>query len=114
MSAPNKVYQLLGLARRAGGVAPGAVAVRHAIREGEARVVLFAGDASSAQLDKIRRTLAGRHVPQVSLGDRSALGAALGMAPLSAVAVTNESLAEQVLAELGRSEATTVPAGAEA
>ena len=93
--------QLLGLARRAGAVAPGTEAVRQAVRAGEARVVLFAGDASPAQLGKIERTLKDRSIPTARVGDRETLGAAVGLAPLSAVAVTNASLAEQVVAELG-------------
>jgi len=95
------VTQLLGLARRAGGVAPGTQAVREAIRGGRARLVLLAGDASEVQLDKIGRTLNKRPIPRARFGDRTTLGAAVGLAPLSAVAVTNPSLAEQVVAELG-------------
>ena len=71
-----RVFRLLGLARRAGGVAPGTDAVRRAIREGEAQLILMAGDASSVQLDKIRSTLHDRPIPQVILGDRNTLGAA--------------------------------------
>lgn len=97
------MLRLLGLARRAGGVAPGTDAVRRAIREGEARLVLMAGDASSVQLDKVRTTLKNRTIPQAVLGDRNTLGAALGLGPLSAVAVTNASLADQLVAELERS-----------
>jgi len=96
----HSVYRLLGLARRAGAVAPGTEAVRRAIREGEAQLLLMAGDASSVQLDKIRTTLHDRPIPQVTLGDRNALGAAVGLAALSAVAVTNRSLADQLIAEL--------------
>jgi ribosomal protein L7Ae-like RNA K-turn-binding protein len=93
-------YRLLGLARRAGAVAPGTEAVRRAIREGEAQFIWMAGDASSVQLDKIRTTLHNRPIPQVTLGDRNTLGAAVGLAALSAVAVTNRSLADQLIAEL--------------
>jgi ribosomal protein L7Ae-like RNA K-turn-binding protein len=75
--------------------------VRQAIRGGEARVVLLAGDASPAQLDKISRTLNERPIPVARFGDRGALGAAVGLAPLSAVAVTNVPLAERLVAELG-------------
>jgi len=63
--------------------------------------VLLAGDASQVQLDKIGRTLHERAVPRARFGDRDALGAAVGLAPLSAVAVTSAPLAEQVVAELG-------------
>jgi ribosomal protein L7Ae-like RNA K-turn-binding protein len=94
------VYGLLGLARRAGGVVPGTEAVRQAVRDGRARLVLFAEDAAPAQLEKIERTLAGRPARRVSFGDRDRLGAAMGVRPVAAVAVTKASLAEQILAEL--------------
>jgi ribosomal protein L7Ae-like RNA K-turn-binding protein len=96
----NKALQLLGLARRAGAVAPGTEAVRRAIREGEAQLILMAGDASSVQLEKIRTTLHDRSIPRVILGDRNTLGAAVGLAALSAVAVTSRSFAEQLVAAL--------------
>lgn len=95
-----EVLRLLGLARRAGAVAPGTDAVRRAIREGRAQLILFAGDASSVQLDKIRTTLSDRSIPQATLGDRDTLGAAVGLAPLAAVAVTDGSLAGRLLEEL--------------
>ena len=91
----------MGIARRAGAVAPGTDAVRHAIRAGEAKVVLLAGDASPVQLDKIARTMNECSIPKARLVTRDMLGAAVGLAPLSAVAVTNASLAEQLVAELG-------------
>ena len=97
--APS-AHRLLGLAHRAGAIAPGTEAVRRAIREGEAQLVLMATDASGVQLDKVRKTLRDRAIPQVVLGDRDALGAALGMAPVSAVAVTNASFAGRLLEEL--------------
>ena len=99
-SRTTSALRLLGLARRAGGVAPGTEAVRRAIREGEARLILIAGDASSVQVEKVRTTLNDRAIPQVTLGDRNTLGAAVGLAPLTAVAVTNAELANKLAAEL--------------
>jgi ribosomal protein L7Ae-like RNA K-turn-binding protein len=96
----RSALRLLGLARRAGAVAPGTEAVRRAIREGKARLILFAKDASSVQLEKIRTTLHDRSIPRAVLGDRTALGAAVGFARLSAVAVTDRSLADRLVAEL--------------
>ena len=93
--------QLLGLARRAGSVAPGTDAARRAVRAGEARLILMAGDASSVQLDKIRSVLKNRPIPRGTLGDRAMLGAAVGRGPVSAVAVTADSFAEQLSAKLG-------------
>lgn len=92
--------RLLGLARRAGAVAGGTAAVRQAIRDGRAAVVVMATDASDTQLDKIRSTIQNRTIPQVILGDRNTLGAAIGGPPLAALAVTDASLADRLLEEL--------------
>lgn len=101
--------RLLGLARRAGAVAPGTDAVRRAIREGEAQLILMASDASSVQLDKVRSTLNEKPIPQLVLGDRNALGEAVGLAPLSAVAITNPALAERLVAEMDPEEEQSGP-----
>ncbi|MCH7991898.1 MAG: ribosomal L7Ae/L30e/S12e/Gadd45 family protein [Gemmatimonadetes bacterium] len=103
-SQRSSAHGLLGLARRAGAVALGTAAVRRAVREGEALLILMAGDASSVQMDKIRTTLRDRPIPQVILGDRNTLGAAVGLAAVSAVAVTNRSLADRLLVELNGSQ----------
>lgn len=100
----RNALRLLGLARRAGAVAPGTEAVRRAIREGEALLILMAEDASSVQLDKIRTTLHDRSIPRAVLGDRNTLGAAIGFAKLSAVAITDRSLADRLTAELNDSD----------
>ena len=80
---------------------PGTDPARRAVRRGEARLVLMAGDASSVQLDKIRSALRNRPIPQVILGDRAMLGAAVGRGPISALAVTAASFAEQLRQKLG-------------
>ena len=113
MSQASSVYGLLGLARRAGGAVPGTEAVREAVREGRARLVLLAEDASPSQREKVERTLAGRPAPRVSFGDRSGLGAALGKRPVSAVAVTQASLASRILAELEKDSEVVASTGAE-
>lgn len=97
-------FHLLGLARRAGAVRMGSDAVRRSVKSGEAALVVLAADASPAQLDKVRRLLRHHEVPHVIVADRNRLGAALGAAPLSTVAVTEPSLADQLRRRL-------VPAG---
>ena len=104
----TEIFGLLGLARRAGAVAPGTDATRRSIRRGEARLVLMAADASSVQLDKIRKELNNRTIPQVTLGDRATLGAAIGKAPVAAVAVTDKSFATRLLRDLTDAVATVV------
>jgi ribosomal protein L7Ae-like RNA K-turn-binding protein len=89
----DEAFRLLGLARRAGSVAPGTDAARRAARGGEARLILMACDASTVQAEKVLRIIKNRPIPWGILGDRASLGVAVGRGPVSAVAVTAESFA---------------------
>lgn len=93
--------RLLGLAHRAGAVAAGIEPARRSVRVGEARLILKATDASRVQLSKLAGTLGNQPIPQVFLGDRATLGAALGRAPVSAVVVTEASFADELVRRLG-------------
>ncbi len=92
--------ELLGLAQRARAVERGLDATRRALRDGRARLVLIAGDASATQLKKITGLLEHRPVPRRWVAGRVALGAAVGAPPLSAVAVTRREFAERMLRQL--------------
>lgn len=110
-SGRARTLELLGLAQRAGTVDRGVDATRRAVREGRARLVLIAEDASVAQLKKITGLLEHRPVPRHVAGGRDELGAALGAPPLSAVAITRRDFAELMLRHLsvqaeGRDEAS--------
>ena len=56
-----------------------------------------AGDASAVQLRKIDKLLKDRPIPHAVVGDRATLGAAIGRASVSALAVTDASLAARML-----------------
>ncbi len=92
---------LLGIARRAGAVAYGTGSTRRALKEGRARLVLFAQDASATQRDKVMNLLRHGQTPRATLGTRESLGSAVGSAPVSAVAVTDKEFAKELVALLG-------------
>ena len=92
---------LLGMARRAGALAYGTGSTRRALKEGRARLILFAQDASETQREKVMELLRHGTTPRATLGTREALGSALGSAPVSAVAVTDRGFAKELLARLG-------------
>ncbi len=100
----SDALELLGLAQRAGAVERGMDAARRAVREGRARLVLIADDASATQLKKIMGLLEHRPVPRRRVSDRVALGAALGAPPLSAVAITQRRFAESLLGRLPKGD----------
>lgn len=112
-SRRTEVLQLLGLAQRAGAVVPGTGAVQRTLRMGEARLILMAEDASSVQMEKILKILRTRPIPQARLGDRATLGAAVGRGPVSAVAVTGESFADELRRRLDGGTIDVAPGEAE-
>ena len=92
---------LLGMARRAGALARGTGSTKRALKEGRARLVLLAQDASETQRDKVMKLLRHRKTPSATVGTRETLGSAVGSAPVSAVAVTDTEFAREVVARLG-------------
>ncbi len=106
-TAPDAVLRLLGLAARAGAVAPGTERVREAVRSGEARFVLVAGDISENTRDKLIPLLVSREIPHVQAYDRDRLGEAIGRGAMSAVAIVDASFARrlrELVAEVRDSE----------
>ena len=99
-SQASDVLGLLGLAKRAGAVAAGTERAKQSLAAHAAKLVVVARDASPVQRQKLEGLIRRGAVPRVVLGDRVALGAAVGAPPLSALAVTDARLAEQVLRRL--------------
>ena len=92
---------LLGMARRAGALAYGTGSTRRALKEGRARLILFAQDASETQREKVMKLLRHGRTPRATLGTREALGSAVGRAPVSAIAVTDREFAKELVVRLG-------------
>lgn len=92
---------LLGLARRGGHAVIGTDAVLGAARASRLRAVVIACDASENARDRIRIALA--RAPSIPGPERTALGAAVGRAPVAVVGVTDAAIAARLLefAEVG-------------
>lgn len=98
-SRRTDVFQLLGLAHRAGAVVRGTDAVRKALQAGRVHLVIAATDAAPGQVRKIEGLLRARGVPRIVQGTRARLGQALGSPPLTAVGVTQEAWADRLRLE---------------
>ncbi len=92
----EQALRLLGLAARAGGVVPGTDRVRIAARRDELQFVLVADDASANAREKLLPLLAARRVPYREVYTRAELGEAVGRSPLSAIGLTDASLAGRI------------------
>jgi ribosomal protein L7Ae-like RNA K-turn-binding protein len=91
-----KVAQMLGLAMRARKLISGEELVVQAVRNGQAKLVLLAADASANTVKKITDKCRHYQVPCYSPGDRFELGSAIGKDARVTLAVTDSNLAERI------------------
>lgn len=87
----------IGLARRAGKLAPGDQAVHYALKYHRARLVWLAEDGGQATRRKYEFWAKTEGVPVVLAGTKAELGSAAGMAPLAVLAIVDQRMAERVL-----------------
>lgn len=87
---------MLGLAARAGALAPGTPAVRQANREGRVRFAIVASDLTATGRDKLVPSLEGRGVPYAVRYTKTELGVAVGRAPLAAVGIVEAGFADRL------------------
>ena len=91
-----KAAQLLGLAMRARKIVTGEEMVLQAVRNGQARLVLLASDASENTAKKMKDKCSYYGVSCITTGDRYELGHAVGKDGRVTVAVTDGKLAESI------------------
>lgn len=96
MKTANKVFSRLGLATRAGKLISGEEVVLKAIRSGEAKLVLLAGDASDNTTKKISDKCNSYQVPLLVGFTRFELGSAVGKPERVLFAVTDRGFADML------------------
>ena len=95
-------YALLGLAAKAGKVVSGEFSTEKAVREGKAKLIVLAADASDNTKKKFTDKGAYYHTPVVAFGTKERLGASIGKELRSSAAVTDRGLADAVMQKLTR------------
>lgn len=102
----KRLQSTLGLIKRAGALAVGSDTVIDTIRDGKAKLVLTASDASEETLKKFTDKTAFYGVKCEDAGlTKEELGAAVGKSNAAAVAITNESFVRAFRASLERDNA---------
>ncbi|MEW8958036.1 hypothetical protein MHOCP_10710 [Moorella humiferrea] len=92
----NKVYNLLGLANRAGKVAWGYRAVLSNVARRRVSLVILAEDGSPRLHSKILAACREADIEVCVLGDKKNMGAALGKPPCAVVGITDLELARLI------------------
>lgn len=93
----NKIYQLIGLSKRAGKLVAGSFAVENSIRSGKARLVIVSEEASANTVKKILDMCEFRKVDIIQFGSKKALGECIGKAERTLLAVTDMAFRDMII-----------------
>lgn len=96
----NKVFSLLGLAARSRNVVSGEFSTEKSVKEGKARLVLVAEDASDNTKKLFTNKCTFYHVPIYFIGTKDELGHAMGKEARASLAVTDDGFAKALMEQL--------------
>jgi ribosomal protein L7Ae-like RNA K-turn-binding protein len=92
----TEIYDLLGLARRAGKIAAGDTAVEACLKKRKGALLIIAGDAPGS-LKKYQQWAADLGIAVLNTGEKRTLGEALGLSPRAVVLVMDEGFSRLIL-----------------
>ncbi len=92
----------LGLARKAGKLAPGSHQVEMALKQGQVALIVIAEDAGASVDRKYHLWAQDLKVPVVRAGSKAELGLAIGMGPHAILAILDVALAKKLWMAMGK------------
>lgn len=98
--AEKKIFSMLGLAARARNVASGEFMTERSVKEGHARLVIVATDASENTQKMFRNMCAFYKVPYCTFSDKNTLGHYIGKEFRASLAMTDDGMAQVVMKHL--------------
>jgi ribosomal protein L7Ae-like RNA K-turn-binding protein len=104
----KNIYQLIGLACKAGQVSTGSMASKTSLLRKRAQLLIMSQDISPNTREGLLATCKKREVPWLVLGDKYQLGANVGKAYRVALTINDRGFAQAILnllAELQNDEA---------
>lgn len=93
----RKVYNLIGLAQRAGKTSSGATAARTSLLRNKACILLMSEDISSNSRELLLKSCQKHNIPWIILGSRYELGNSTGKAYRVALTINEAGIAEAIL-----------------
>ena len=96
----DKILSLLGLDKKARRLAGREFSVANAVKDGSARLVIVASDASENTRKLFRNTCTFYHVPYYFYSSKAELGHALGREIQASVAVLDDGFAGSIQKQL--------------
>lgn len=92
----ERIYSLLGIARRAGKITSGESQVEAMLKKGKGKLLVLAEDAPGTH-KKYSQWASDLDIPIFIFGDKQELGKAIGLSQRSTVLVMDEGFAKAIL-----------------
>lgn len=96
----DNALRMVGIATKAGKVSSGEFMTEHAVKSGEAALVIVAGDASDNTKKKFENMCGYYEVPIRIYGTKDELGHSMGKEFRASLAVTDEGLARAIMKKM--------------
>ncbi len=96
----DRILSMMGLARKAGQLVSGEFATEKAVKEGKARLVIIASDASENTKKLFFDKCRSYSVPLRVYSDKESIGRALGLRYRASAAVTDQGFSESLLGKI--------------
>ena len=97
----EKILGMIGLARRARALCGGGYLTEEAIKDGKAKFVIVACDASDRSKKNIINSCEYYNVPYVEFSDMESLGRVTGGGEKSVLAITDQNFAKALKEKIG-------------
>lgn len=93
----DKIFSMLGLARKAGKLLSGSDVCEHAVKSGKVFLLIISGDSSEGTKKNFQDMCSYRRVPFRILGDRYRLGKCTGKDERVVIALTDKGFSDVIL-----------------
>ena len=93
----NRVYGLIGLAMKAGKIKAGEFSVEKSIKQGKAKLVFVAEDASENTIKKFKNSCFHYRIPFYQYGNKDELGKIIGKEMRSSLSIEDEGFGERII-----------------
>ena len=94
----NRVYGLIGLAMKAGKIKAGEFSVEKSIKQGKAKLVFVAEDASENTIKKFKNSCFHYRIRFYQYGNKDELGKIIGKEMRSSLSIEDEGFGERIIA----------------
>ncbi len=93
----NKVFNYLGLAKRAGKIVAGTDAVLKNLNKGQIKLIFLANDSSFATIDKVDKKAFFYNIPIIKKYSTDELGKSLGLNNPKVIGLTDTGFTKAIL-----------------